>query len=103
MRDALPRLQTLGVAAVGISPDTVQTQKKFDDKYQLGFSLLSDGDHRIAEAYGVWTEKKMYGKRFMGINRSAFLIDEKGNILAAFYKISPKETVPKLMAALDNQ
>lgn len=78
-------------------------QKKFDDKYQLGFALLSDGDHQIAEAYGVWGEKKMYGKTFMGINRSAFLIDENGKILSAFYKISPAETVSKLMTALGSR
>jgi peroxiredoxin Q/BCP len=76
-------------------------QKKFDRKFDLGFPLLSDADHKIATAYGVWGEKKMYGKTFMGIIRSAFLIDEKGKIAAAWYKISPKNTVPELMQALD--
>lgn len=96
MRDALPDLSAAGVAVIGISPDPVVQQKKFDDKHGLGFPLLSDESHRIAEAYGVWGEKKMYGKSFMGIVRSAFLIDENGKIAGAAYKISPKDTVPTL-------
>ena len=96
VRDTLPELTDAGVAVIGISPDTVAQQKKFDDRHRLGFPLLSDGDHRIAEAYGVWGEKKMYGKVYMGIVRSALLVDEKGRIAAAGYKISPKETIPRL-------
>lgn len=96
MRDALPELSEAGVAVIGISPDKVPQQKKFDEKHGLGFPLLSDPDHRIAEAYGVWGEKKMYGKTTMGIVRSAFLIDEDGRIAAAGYKISPKNTIPAL-------
>ena len=101
MRDALKELSKINIAVVGISPDQPETQKKFDDKHNLGFSLLSDPDHKIAKAYGVWGEKKMYGKTFMGIIRSSFLIDEKGKILNAWYKISPKNTVPELMKVLD--
>ena len=97
MRDALPELAQKGVAAIGISPDKVPQQKKFDEKHGLGFPLLSDGDHAIAEAYGVWGQKQMAGKTYMGIVRSAFLIDEKGNIAGTAYKISPKDTVPSLM------
>jgi thioredoxin-dependent peroxiredoxin len=97
VRDALPELTKAGVAVLGISPDKVPQQKKFDEKHGLGFPLLSDTDHRIAEAYGVWGEKKMYGKTHMGIVRSAFLIDETGKIAATGYKISPKNTVPELM------
>jgi peroxiredoxin Q/BCP len=67
----------------------------------LGITLLSDSDHKVAEAYGVWGEKKMYGKTFMGIVRSSFLIDEIGNIEKAWYKISPENTVPELMKVLD--
>jgi peroxiredoxin len=100
VRDALPELDAKGVAAIGISPDTPAQQKKFDDQHGLGFPLLSDDDHRIAEAFGVWGEKKMFGKTSMGIVRSAFLIDEKGALSACWYKISPEDTVPKLMAAL---
>jgi thioredoxin-dependent peroxiredoxin len=87
-------------AIVGISPDAPAKQKKFDDKYSLGFPLLADVDHSVAEAYGVWAEKSMYGRKFMGIVRSAFLIDEKGKIAHAWYKISPKDTPVKLQEAL---
>ena len=101
MRDALEELKSKNIAVIGISPDTPETQKKFDDKHDLGFSLLSDPDHNIAEAFGVWGEKKMYGKTFKGIIRSSFLIDENGNIENTWYKISPKNTVPELMKVLD--
>jgi peroxiredoxin Q/BCP len=88
------------VAVMGVSPDTPRTQKNFDTKHTLGYPLLSDPEHRIAEAYGVWGEKKMYGKTFMGIVRSAFLVDAEGRIAAAWYKISPKNTVPELLKVL---
>lgn len=101
MRDALKELSGKNIAVVGISPDKPETQKKFDDKHNLGFSLLSDPDHKISEAFGVWGEKKMYGKTFMGIIRSSFLIGENGNIANAWYKISPKNTIPDLMKVLD--
>ncbi len=100
MRDARLRLAEMGVAAIGVSPDTPRKQKNFDAKYTLGFPLLSDPEHRMAEAYGVWGEKKMYGKTFMGIVRSAFLVDASGRITAVWYKISPKNTVPELFKAL---
>ncbi|HVN51018.1 MAG TPA: thioredoxin-dependent thiol peroxidase [Acidimicrobiales bacterium] len=87
-------------AIVGISPDAPARQKKFDTKYSLGFPLLADVDHAVAEAYGVWAEKSMYGRRYFGIVRSAFLIDEKGKIAEAWYKISPKDTPLKLQQAL---
>jgi peroxiredoxin Q/BCP len=101
VRDALEVLGDKNIAVLGISPDTPEAQKKFDDKHHLGITLLSDSDHKVAEAYGVWGEKKMYGKTFMGIVRSSFLIDEIGNIEKAWYKISPENTVPELMKVLD--
>jgi peroxiredoxin Q/BCP len=101
VRDALKELKGKNIAVVGVSPDKPETQKKFDDKHNLGFSLLSDPDHKIAEAYGVWGEKKMYGKTFMGIIRSSFLIDKSGKIENAWYKISPKNTIPELMKVLE--
>jgi thioredoxin-dependent peroxiredoxin len=85
---------------VGISPDKPAALAKFDTKYSLGFPLLSDIDHSVAEAYGVWQEKKNYGKTYMGIVRSAFLIDGKGKIVHAWYKVSPKDTPTNLLAAL---
>jgi peroxiredoxin Q/BCP len=100
VRDALKKLGNRNVAVIGISPDTPATQKKFDDKHKLGFILLSDPDHRVAEAFGVWGEKKMYGKSFMGIIRSSFLVDENEHIENAWYKISPKNTVSELMKVL---
>jgi thioredoxin-dependent peroxiredoxin len=87
-------------AIVGISPDEPSRQKKFDDKYSLGFPLLSDADHAVAERYGVWGEKSMYGKKYLGIIRSAFLVDEQGKIAHAWYKISPKDTPTRLQQAL---
>ena len=86
---------------LGVSPDKPEKQAKFDEKYGLGFPLLADEDHAVAEAYGVWGEKKNYGKVYVGIIRSAFLIDEKGKIEQAWYKISPKDTPLKLQAALE--
>ena len=87
-------------AILGISPDKPTAQKKFDTKYGLGFPLLSDDDHAVAEAYDVWAEKKNYGRTYMGILRSAFLIDEKGKIEQAWYKVSPKDTPTNLLQAL---
>ena len=100
VRDARKDLGRKKVAAVGISPDTPDAQKKFDKKFSLGFPLLSDPDHAVAEAYGVWGEKKNYGKTYMGIIRSAFLIDENGKLAEVWYKVSPADTPKNLLAAL---
>lgn len=86
---------------IGISPDSPKRQANFDTKNELGFPLLSDPDHAVASAYGVWGPKKLYGKVYEGIIRSAFLIDADGQLAAPFYKISPKDTPVKLMAALE--
>ena len=85
---------------IGISPDAPAKLKKFDDKYSLGFTLLSDEDHAVAEQFGVWVEKTMYGRKYMGVQRSSFLIDEKGQIERAWPKISPKDTPTQLLKAL---
>lgn len=85
---------------IGISPDKPAAQKKFDDKYTLGFDLLADTEHTVAEAFGVWQEKVNYGKRYMGIVRSAFLVGANGLIEQAWYKISPADTPKKLLAAV---
>jgi peroxiredoxin Q/BCP len=85
---------------LGISPDKPSKQAKFAQKYGLGFQLLSDPDHATAEAFDVWKEKSMYGRKYMGIERSAFLVDEKGKIAAAWYKVSPADTPKNLLAAL---
>jgi peroxiredoxin Q/BCP len=90
----------MGVEALGLSPDSAAAQKKFSGKLKLNFSLLSDVDHAVAETYGAWGEKTLYGKKSTGITRASFLIGEEGNILAAWYKVSPDDTVPKALEAL---
>lgn len=85
---------------IGISPDTSVKQKKFSDKYDLPFPLLADVEHVVAEKFGVWKQKSMYGRTYMGIERSAFLIGATGKIEHAWYKISPKDTPTNLLKAL---
>jgi thioredoxin-dependent peroxiredoxin len=102
LRDAFPQLKKLNAVVFGISPDPVDKQKKFDAKYGLGFPLLADTDHAVADAFGVWGEKALYGRKYMGIVRSAFVIDEKGKLAGVFYKISPKDTVPKVEKVLES-
>jgi thioredoxin-dependent peroxiredoxin len=100
VRDALPDLTTSGVDAIGISPDLPGKQLAFDQKYRLGFPLLSDPDHAVAEAYGAWGEQTYYGKTYEGIIRSVFLIDPDGRLIKAFYKVKAADTVPRAKAAL---
>jgi peroxiredoxin Q/BCP len=100
VRDAMADLQKANATAVGISPDPPERLARFDEKKGLGFRLLSDPDHKVADAYGAWGEKSMYGRKYEGIIRSAFLIDPKGKVAGTWYKVSPKDTVPKVMAAL---
>ena len=87
-------------AIVGISPDKPAAQARFDQKHGLGFPLLSDLGHAVADAYGVWGEKSMYGRKYMGIVRSAFLVDGTGLVAEAWYKVSPKDTATNLLKAL---
>ena len=93
VRDASKELKKLGASALGISPDQPPKQKKFDEKYSLGFPLLSDEDNKVAKAYGAWGEKSMYGKKYEGIIRSSFVIDRQGKIMQASYKVKPLDTV----------
>ena len=94
-------LPDVGDAAVlGISPDPPKKLLRFRDKYEIGFPLLGDEDHAVSEAYSVWQEKSMYGKTYMGILRSAFLVDERGALAGVWYKISPKDTPLRLLEAL---
>jgi peroxiredoxin Q/BCP len=99
LRDILG--QVGDAAVLGISPDPPAKQARFDQKYGLGFPLLADEDHAVAEAYGVWGEKKNYGKTYMGIIRSAFLVGGDGRFREVWYKISPADTPKKLLAALE--
>jgi thioredoxin-dependent peroxiredoxin len=100
LRDIADRIGDTVV--IGISPDSPSKLKKFDEKYGLGFTLVSDLDHAIAEKYGVWVEKKNYGKTYMGVQRSAFLVGDDGKIEQAWPTIKPKDTPTNLLAALDD-
>ena len=87
-------------AIVGISPDLPAALARFDAKHSLGFPLLSDPDHAVADAYGAWGEKSMYGKKYQGVIRSAFLVDEAGVLVEVWPTISPKDTPKNLLKAL---
>ena len=100
VRDHRQEFAELGLDVVGISPDEPSKQLAFDRKFSLGFPLLADTDHAVAEAWGTWGEKKLYGKTYIGITRSSFLIDEQGRVQQAWYRVKPDQTVPKSKDAL---
>ena len=100
VRDHRLELAGLGVDVVGISPDEPANQLAFDRKFSLDFPLLADTDHAVAQAWGTWGEKKNYGKAYMGIVRSSFLIDEEGRVERAWYGVKPEATVPNATEAL---
>jgi peroxiredoxin Q/BCP len=100
VRDARSELSKSGLTVVGVSPDAPGKQKKFEEKYDLNFPLLSDIDHAVADAYGAWGEKSMYGKQYEGIIRSSILVDENGRVAETWYKVKPEETVPKAMETM---
>ena len=83
-----------------MSPDSVSAQAKFKEKYALPFTLLADTDHAVAERYGVWKEKMNYGKKYMGVERTTFLIDKHGRLVRAFEKVTPKGHAEEVAAAL---
>ena len=99
LRDAWSEMRGLG-QTFGVSVDPANSHEKFIEKYQLPFPLLSDPDHQIVKAYGVWVEKAMYGKKYMGTERATFVIDAKGRISAIFRKVKPEEHVDLLRSAL---
>jgi peroxiredoxin Q/BCP len=100
VRDHRQELAELGLDVVGISPDEPERQLAFDEKFSLGFPLLADTDHAVAEAWGTWGEKKLYGKTYIGITRSSFLIDEQGRVARAWYRVKADQTVPKAKETL---
>ena len=100
LRDAQADFDKVGATVLGVSPDSPESHARFRDKYALGFRLLADQDHAMAEAYGAWGEKTNYGKKSMGIIRSAFVIDEDGKIVLAKYNVTPEATAPGALAAL---
>ncbi|HEY0317796.1 MAG TPA: thioredoxin-dependent thiol peroxidase [Solirubrobacterales bacterium] len=89
-----------GARVIGVSPDEVPALEKFAGKYDLDFTLLADADHAVAEAYGAWGEKSMYGKKYMGVQRSTFLIDPEGKVARVFPKVSPKQHDGLVLKAL---
>lgn len=100
VRDHRGDLAGIGADVLGISPDEPPAQLAFDEKFGLGFPLLSDPDHAIAEDWGVWGEKTREGRTYLGIVRSSFLVDEDGIIERAWYAVKPEDTVPNALAAL---
>ncbi len=102
VRDHRPDYQRAGAVVLGVSPDPVKAIAAFDKKYGLGFPLLSDADHSVAEAYGVWVEKSMYGRTYMGMERSTFVIDPEGVVQEVFRKVKPAEHDDLVLSAVGN-
>jgi peroxiredoxin Q/BCP len=100
VRDRGSEYEAAGVRVIGVSPDTVEAVKKFADKFGLDFTLLADADHAVAEKYGTWVEKSMYGKKYMGVQRATFIIGPDGKIAKVFPKISPKTHDDVVLGAL---
>ena len=100
LRDHRQDLTSLGLDVVGISPDDPAAQLAFDRKYDLGFPLLADEDHAVAERWGTWAERERDGRRWFGIVRSSFLVGPDGRIERAWYRVKPEETVPQALAAV---
>lgn len=99
LRDNFALLKKNNIAIVGVSPDDVNSHKKFEDKYELPFPLIADTDKKIIEKYGVWGEKNMYGKKSMGLMRTTYLIDEEGKILKVFKRPKTKEHAEEILKA----
>ena len=99
-RDAYPQIEEQNAVVVGISPDDVKSHQKFKTKHNLPFILLADEDHQVAEAYGVWGKKSMYGREYMGILRSHFVIDEQGKVIDTQVQVSPKDSVERAVELL---
>jgi peroxiredoxin Q/BCP len=100
VRDHRPDYEQSGAVVLGVSPDPVKAVKKFDDKYELDFPLLADEDHAVAEAYGVWVEKSMYGREYMGVERTTFVIGPDGTIREVFRRVKPAEHDQLVLGAL---
>jgi peroxiredoxin Q/BCP len=97
LRDHIQEIDSRGAVVLGVSPDDVASHKKFKEKFGLNFTLLADADHHVAEAYGVWKEKNLYGKKSMGVERTSFIIDEQGNISKVLPRVKPAEHVGQIL------
>jgi thioredoxin-dependent peroxiredoxin len=102
IRDAYGEFERAGAVVLGVSPDSEASHVKFRSKYDLPFTLLADPEHEVAEQYGVWVEKKNYGKTSMGIERSTFVIDADGNVARVMRRVNPKSHADDVLAALDS-
>jgi len=100
VRDRGDEYREAGVRVIGVSPDSVEDVRKFAEKHALDFTLLADADHAVADAYGTWGEKSMYGKKYFGVRRATFLIDPEGQVAKAFPKVSPKTHDDVVLEAL---
>ena len=98
-RDAFSKFKKRGITILGVSPDTEKSHEKFVAKYKLPFTLLADKDHTIADAYGVWGEKKFMGRTYLGVHRTTFLIDEKGKVKKVFEKVKPEDHADEVLEA----
>jgi thioredoxin-dependent peroxiredoxin len=100
IRDVWTELQGKGAVVLGVSPDSPRKHAKFREKYGLPFTLLSDEDHQVAKQYGTWVEKSMYGKTYLGMERSTFVIDAEGTVAKVMRKVKPTEHADDVLAAL---
>jgi peroxiredoxin Q/BCP len=100
VRDRMSEYQNAGATVIGVSPDEVKAVKKFDDKHGFGFTLLADKDHKVADKYGTWVEKSMYGKTYMGVQRATFIIGRDGKVARVFPKVQPKKHDDVVLKAL---
>ena len=99
-RDSYPEIESKNTVVVGVSPDSEKSHQKFKAKYSLPFTLLVDSDHSVAEKFGVWAEKSMYGRKYMGINRSHFVIDEQGRLADVQYGVKAADSAKKSIEVL---
>jgi peroxiredoxin Q/BCP len=100
VRDRSAEYERSGARVLGVSPDEVKAIERFDTKHGLGFTLLADADHAVADEYGVWVEKSMYGRKYWGVQRATFLIDPEGKIARVFPKVQPKQHDDLVLGAL---
>lgn len=103
LRDEIKTIEKQDAVVLGVSPDSLKSHDKFITKFSLPFILLSDEDHKLCEAYGVWVEKSMYGRKYMGVERSTFIIDKDGLLTHIFRKVNPKDHNRQVLEALNSQ
>ncbi|MEN0076166.1 MAG: thioredoxin-dependent thiol peroxidase [Paracraurococcus sp.] len=99
LQEALPQLGGIGLTVIGVSPDKLPPIEKFAQKFGLEFPLASDVDHKVAEAYGTWVEKSMYGRKYMGMERSSFLVDAEGKVARIWRKVKPEAHAAQVLQA----